>query len=406
MFTISKHNKQAFVLLFATMTGAVLGLVASIINTRFLNPEDYGNVRYVQNVIYFISSILLFGYFLSGSRLLAISENEANSRNIRGALLIILSICSGMLIVSTFICSFIQGSEKIVSYLFIISTPVCFYPLFLNYINTVSQGDNHIGRISMARILPVLIYLPIAYYVYSKFGATSVRMMVLQWGLYSVVLLAIILSCKFSFKDLRDIFIRLNIENKQYGLQLYWGSLVMVSSNYIAGITIGWFSTNNIEVGFYTLALTLTAPLTMISGIIGTTYFKEFAKQNCIPRKMLLFTISISLLACVVFICLVKWLVVIFYTENYAPVGNYAIWLAVGFTVHGLGDMINRFLGSHGLGKPIRNSSIANGLFKIFGFIVLVYFFGVYGAVVTNIICSCIYTFLLALYYNRFSSQQ
>lgn len=50
------------------------------------------------------------------------------------------------------------------------------------------------------------------------------------------------------------------------------------------------------------------------------------------------------------------------------------IWLSVGFSIHGFGDMINRYLGSHGQGVSIRNSSISNGVFKLFGYTVLVYF--------------------------------
>lgn len=63
-----------------TMLGVVLGVLASIINTRFLSPVDYGDVRYVQNIINFVASLLLFGYFLSGSRLLALSKDEYRSK--------------------------------------------------------------------------------------------------------------------------------------------------------------------------------------------------------------------------------------------------------------------------------------------------------------------------------------
>ena len=64
--------------------------------------------------------------------------------------------------------------------------------------------------------------------------------------------------------------------------------------------------------------------------------------------------------------------------------------------------MINRYLGSHGQGKAIRNSSIANGLFKIFGYTVLVYYFNTAGALLTNVLCSVLYCVLLIYYYRRF----
>lgn len=402
MVILSKSNKQVFLLFLSTILGTLLGVLSSIINTRFLIPEAYGDVRYVQNVINFISSILLFGYFLSGSRLLAISDDETCSKKIRGSLLVILGICSAILILSMCVCSVLKNSESSISYLFLVSMPVCTYPLLLNYINTVSQGDNHIGRISLARVLPTFVYIPFAWYIYSASGATPEKMVLLQWGIYTVILLCIILSCKYSFYDLRPTFKALNAENKKYGFQLYLGSLIMVASNYIAGITIGLFGDNNTEVGFYTLALTVTSPLAMLPGIIGTTYFKQFARQAFIPHKVMKWSILLTVASCILFILVIKWVVILLYSEDYAPVGGYAVWLAAGFSIHGFGDMINRYLGSHGQGKSIRNSSIANGVFKIFGFTVLVYYFGVYGALATSVICSTIYTLTLLYYYTKF----
>lgn len=42
------------------------------------------------------------------------------------------------------------------------------------------------------------------------------------------------------------------------------------------------------------------------------------------------------------------------YSDSYSQVGVYASWLAIGYCVHGVGDMLNRYLGSHGEGKFIK----------------------------------------------------
>ena len=189
---------------------------------------------------------------------------------------------------------------------------------------------------------------------------------------------------------------------KDYGIQLYWGSLVMVATNYLAGISLGIFNEDNTEVGFYTLAMTVTSPLTTLPAIIGTTYFKQFATQDKIPDKVMKFTILITVISCLCFIILIKPIVTFLYSEEYEKVGTYAIWLSVGYGIHGIGDMINRYLGSHGQGKSIRNSSIANGIFKIFGYTVLVYLWNTEGALLTNVLCSFIYTIMLFYYYRIF----
>ena len=184
----SKQQKQAVVLYVSTLLGVLLGIFSSIINTRFLDPGDYGDVRYVQNILNFIASLLLFGYFLSGSRLLALSDKEDYSRRIRGAMCVILGIASAVLIVACALCGVFHTNKPDVAFLFYISLPVCLYPLLLNYVNTTAQVDNHIGRLSNARLLPSLVYVPVAYLVYKYWGASSERMVLLQWGIYSFIL--------------------------------------------------------------------------------------------------------------------------------------------------------------------------------------------------------------------------
>lgn len=63
------------------------------------------------------------------------------------------------------------------------------------------------------------------------------------------------------------------------------GSLANVSVQYIAGLNLGVLGSDNTEVGFYTLALTLTSPLMMLPNVIGTTYYKEFAHQATIQKN-------------------------------------------------------------------------------------------------------------------------
>ena len=399
---ISKSTRQTFILYASTLLGVAFGVVASVINTRFMSPTDYGDVRYVQNILQFASSLLLFGYFLSGSRLLALSDNEDESRKIRGCMVLILAVTAIIMFLITAGCAVAHYNRPFIAKLFIVSLPVCIYPILLNYINTTAQGDNHIGRLSAARLVPSLLYIPLAYLIYSVYGATSIRMILMQWGLYTIVLLALAISTKPLFKDIKRIFDNLNTENKDYGFQLYIGSLVMVATNYLAGISLGVFNSDNTEVGFYTLALTVTGPLAMLPSIIGTTYFKEFAKLDKIPNNVMRNTLILTIISCVVFILLIKQFVVLLYTEEYATVGVYASWLSVGYCIHGFGDMLNRYLGSHGQGRDIRNASIANGVVKVFGYTLFVYLWNTPGALFTTLFCDFIYAAMILWYYVKF----
>lgn len=387
----------------STLVGVLMGVLSSIVNTRFLDPADYGDVRYVQNIINFIVTFLIFGYFLSGARLMALSDDRQHVARIKGTMVLILCVACFVLCMAMPVCYFLHIDKPNVAILFLASMPVCFYPLFLNYIDQTAQGDNQIVHLSLARLLPFLIYVPTGFAIYSLFGATPMRMVLLQWGLYSLIYIGIIIATRPSFHDLRPVWKQLNAENRRYGLQLYIGALVMVSTNYLAGISLGYFNSDNSEVGFYTLALTVTTPLATLPAIIGTTYFKRFAKQPCIPRNVIIAAIAMTMATCVLFILLIHPIVQFLFKDKYAVVATYATFLAVGFCIHGLGDMFNRYLCSHGQGKPVRNASIANGIFKIFGFTVLVALFNTNGAIATTILCDIVYFTCLFFYYIRFT---
>ena len=51
---LTKQRKQILFLYISSLAGVLLGMMNSVINTRALAPDSYGDVRYVQNIISFI----------------------------------------------------------------------------------------------------------------------------------------------------------------------------------------------------------------------------------------------------------------------------------------------------------------------------------------------------------------
>lgn len=382
----------------------LLGIVVSVLNTRFLSPENYGDVRYVQNIINFVSSLLLLGYFTSGSRLLAIEDNEEKKRRIRGIMCVILTITVSIVALSMLLMALYTGirNKPALSELFLIAIPVCGNVLMLSYINTTAQGDNHIARISIARLIPSCLYLLFAFLVFKEFGATPALMLLLYNGIAIITLGCVIISTKPSFRNLKNTFFLLNEENTTYGFNVYLGSLVAVSTQYIAGITLGAFCEDNANVGFYTLALSFSMPMSMLPGIIGTTQFKNFSRVEKISSDVIKYSTVITLITLILFLVFIKYIINFLYSQDYYSVGKYASLLAVGTCFHGFGDMFNRFLGAHGKGKEIRNGAIACGITSILGYLILVYFFKIYGAIATRIASSVVYFLCMIYYYNRY----
>lgn len=401
---LSKNNRQVIILFSASVIGMIFGIVNSAINTNYLHPEAYGNVRYVQNIINFFSSILLLGFFVSGSRLLALSNSEKYSRDIRGAMILVL-------LSTLFILMLIMGGFSIYAYanadvemgsLYLASIPVCGNVILLNYINTTAQGDNHISRIAFARSIPPILYFVLATIIFHHFGASSLLMLIMFNGSAVLILGIIIISTKPTLKNVKKTIAILTKENREYGFHVYLGSIAGVSTSYIAGITLGLFCDNNVNVGLYTLALSLSTPLSLLPSIIGTAYFKNFAIQNRIGRNVLIGSIVLTLLSLILFIICVRIFVTLVYPEDYAGVSTYTSYLAISTSFYGLGDMINRFLGAHGQGKQIRNASYACGFIIFIGSIILVYFVGIYGAIITRILGSSSYMLILVIYYKKF----
>lgn len=388
------------------MIGIVVGVLVSILNTRNLAPAEYGDVRYVNNLISFFSGLLLFGYFVSGSRLLALSQSEQETREIKGLLVTILMITNVILMVIIFICGLIHQFflAKEFYYLFYLTLPVCGgVALLLNYVNTSSQGDNSIYTIACARLLPSLTYLVIASIIYYLYGATRERMLLLNNSILFIVLAIIIYLNKPSFKNLKKTFKKLNEENKKYGLQVYYGSLANVSVAYVAGITLGLLNKDNTNVGFYTLALTISGPLHMLPQVIGTTYFKQFASQNSIPTKVLRSSLLLALITYIGYVMMIYPIVSILYDKSYEIVALYASFLAIGSTLLGLGDIFNRFLGAHGQGASLRNTAFISGGIQIIGFTLGIYLWNINGAIITRILSSLVYFALMVIYYKHFT---
>lgn len=399
MLKLSRQNFQVIYLYIATLLGSFLGFVTSIVNTNFLTETEYGDVRYVQNMITLLSWVLFLGYFHGGRRLLALSDDESYSRRIRGAMLLLLTVC--MLLDSVLVFVVGKMHEDSLAFLFLCSIPICFQPLLVSYISATAQGDNFIGRLALSRVIPPFLYVIIAYYIYSNYVATPSMVLLLQWGIYCIILLAIVFSTKPKFDLLRPAFQALSAENRSYGFHLYCGSLAMVATNYLAGVTLGLFNDNNINVGYYTLALTLTTPLSYLPGIIGVAYFKKFVHESCIPAKVFRSTLLITILSCLCFVVVIRYVVQWCYPVSYAIVADYALWMAVSFSVHGIGDLINTFLSSHGKGYAIRNSSYICGIIKVLGFIFLIWIYDIDGALMTTVLSSCVYCGILYYYYKK-----
>jgi len=170
----------------------------------------------------------------------------------------------------------------------------------------------------------------------------------------------------------------------------------------LSGVIISYFGNDNTGVGFYTLAFTFASPLTLIPNVIATTHYKEFAQQNNIPKKLTKITIGLTLLALVVLWIMVGPFIDFFYEPSFHPVVKLNFIISIGMALHGLADYYNRFLGAHGKGKILRNSSIIIGISLLAANVILIPIWGATGAAYARLIGGVVYFFNMLISYQLF----
>ena len=386
--------------------GLIIGVCVSVLNTRLLGPQQYGDLKFLQTLFTFVVTSLTFGFFVSGSRLIALKEHEKIKKEIIGNLLILAAFISAVMIIGLFIFSYFEEqlfSNNLGKIIRIFSPLLFVYPFRL-CLENIMQGDNRIYELSVFRLCPQILYLITAvmfnYFIPLKLSSA----LFIQLVTLAAIILFMLISLKPKFANFKKNKIIILKENKKYGFPVYIGILSGVLTSHLGGLTIAFFI-DNINVGFFSLALTITMPLTMIPSAVGTTFFKDFADKNFIPKKASIVTFALSISALLLFLLLIKHVVLLLYSKEFLSVVPLTYIISTGSVFHGFGDYINRFLGAHGKGKALRNGAIAVGLSNIFGYFVLVYKFGINGAAITKLISGIIYLSMMYCYYSKFTKR-
>ncbi len=377
-----------------------VGIVISIINTRYLGKEQYGDFKFLINLFSLAVTFLTFGFFYTGGLILAKTDDKLRKRELAGDILKIAAFSSLLLVVVSLVFSFFEhrifGNNlgPLIRYslplLFIFPFQLCFEQLL--------QGSNRIYSLSILRIGPKLVYIVLAVVLqyFSKFSLTTA--LISHMGALAVIIVTLMVFIKPKFGLKSKFLPLLRKENRGYGFPIYLGAITGVASSYLAGITISYYIDNE-HVGFYSLAITAAMPLTMLPASFGITFFKAFVSYAKIPLKVIVVTVGIGVTALAGFLIFIDEIVVFLYTDDFAPVIGLSYFIAIGSLFHGFGDFLNRFISAKGLGKKIRNSNFVLGIINTVGFIVLPKYLGVEGAAITRLIAGVVYFLLLLGFY-------
>jgi len=398
-FIKMRKTKQVMSLYSSTFLWIIIGIAVSVLNTRILGPQHYGDLKFLHALFNIGGSIFIFGFFDSGARLIAQQKNVLYRQELIAASIVLAAIISMLVGISIYIFSYFEAKvfNNNLGHIIRLFSPLLFVYPFKLCIEKILQGDNRIYELSAFRLFPSMFYLFFAFIFNYFFSLKLPSALLIQMMTLGVAIVILIFLLKPEFRNIKRTLLAYWNENKKYGIHVYIGFLAGVISANLAEISIA-YHLDNTNVGIFSLALYVTLPLSMIPSIIGTTFYKEFANRDSIPKSATIASLVLSILALSIFMLLIEKVVLFLYSEQYSAVIPLSYYLAVASILMGFGNFFNRFLGAHGKGKQMRNGAFATGLLNVIGYIFLVKWFGVKGAAVTKILSASVYLLMMIFY--------
>lgn len=397
-----KKTKQVFSLYSSTILGMVLGVGISVINTRLLGPEAYGDFKFLIHIFNFVVMFLTVGIFFSGSRLLTNDKNKEKAPGIKGAMMIYGAVMSLLMIIGFFIFSFFQDqiyNNNLGAVMRLFSPLLFLFPLRL-CLEGIMIGSNQIYKLSLFRLLPKVLYLIFALVINWLFDFTLHSALLIHFSALIIIVIIIAILLKPKFEKLKEHWQFIKKENKSYGFPVYISHIANTATMRVAALSIAFFI-DNTNVGYYALAITVSQPLAMIPRVVGTTFFKNFANREYIPLKATIATIGLGIIALTVFLLLIKTLFLYIYTKDFSPALRIVYFFAVASLIHGFADYINRFLGAHGRGRDMLNSAFLVAACNIIGYTVLIKYLSIDGVIITRVIASSLYLITMVYFYKK-----
>lgn len=402
LFT-NKRSKQIFSLYTSTILGLMIGIGVSVVNTRMLGEKQFGDLKFLQSLFMFVATTINFGVFATGGRLLAQSKDDAAKPYLVGNIILMTAVIVMLQIIILLIYSYVPinvHSPEIGKMIRMFSPLLFVFPFQMCFENLM-QGDNRIYELSFFRLLPSTLFLFTAIIVNYYIPVHLELTLLMQFGILAVVIIGFIFKFKPRFNFYRQYWPVLFEENKRYGFPVYIGVLAGVATTQAGTIAISYLI-DNVNLGYFSLAITISMPLSMIPSVVGTSFFKEYSVRDSVSKKATMITIILSLVSLFLFLFLIKEIFNLLYTKRFSAAVDLAYIISFGAILHGFGDYYNRFLGAHGLGKQLRNGAISVGLVNLFGFVVLVHLFGVRGAAITRVLSGLIYFLMMYFAYRKY----
>ena len=138
------------------------------------------------------------------------------------------------------------------------------------------------------------------------------------------------------------------------------------------GLIISKYCNDNVELGFYNIALQISVPLTLIPNILSTVFFAKFASNHLLTRNLVIGVVVISLFLYTILFIFSDIIISIVFGASYLPAAKLIKILGLGSLLYGIADFFNRFILAKGESNIIRNIATTVGIsYLLFGFLLI-----------------------------------
>ncbi len=399
--------RQVLMLYAANLAGVPLALVTSIVFTRFLGPQGYGNFAFLDSIFDFGKTIFTLGFFYAGSRAIVLSNLPQKVREYYGSTLLILG--GLFIIMSVFFVGYglfdPNLSEKGLTGFFLILIPFGWVFMLIPFFDTILKADNRIKTLAATRFLPKVVLFAGSITIFFLFSGFEGNRLAVVWTIYLMafvsVFLLVLSRIKMSLKNSRQRIAEIWQQNKSFGLHIYTGGLFYAGSLSLTGIMLSYYSHDNAGVGFLALALAISRPLELIPSAVATAYFRDFASQAALDKRLTRITVLLSMGGLVLTWLLIGPFIRYFYSDEFLPVVMLVFPISIAMVLHGMSGLLNRFLEARGKGKAIRNTYIVTGISLVSANAMLIPIYGATGASLAMLFSGIVYISVMVIYYLK-----
>lgn len=401
LFNLTKTAKQTISLYIAQIGAMFFGLLFTIINTRLLTKSEFGTLNFYIQVLTFTALIFEFGYFASGSRLIALEKDYKKEREIIGALYIIGLIISSayifiLLIISFFVDNIFNSNVK---YLIIIGLiPSIAFP-FQFLIQLIFQGSNEVLKLSLYTLLPRLFYFVFIGIIHllGLFNLKTTSFMYV-FSFFIATIITVIIS-KPAFKNFHIHLKEIIRETKEYGLKVYIGRVTGMIG-YQSNVLLIQYFAKEVEVANYSLINFFTTPISIFSRSLCTSLFKGFASLEKIPSRVFKINFIWLTFSSLVYILIGGFALEFLFSKKYTEAIPLILPMVLANFFMGAFQPYNFFLSAKGKGNYLLKIAGSFSLYTIILNLILIPYFKSYGAALATLV-SLLINFLMHLFYYK-----